>query len=102
MTPTDPLYGDEWGLARINAPTAWDRVAGASGVRVAVLGSGIANHPDLSGRVVLSHDFTGSPHGAVDQSPGNGKPLGSRSNQRGSRGRRQPARLISADADGRV
>jgi thermitase len=67
MTPTDPLYGDEWGLARINAPTAWDRVAGASGVRVAVLDSGIANHPDLSGRVVLSQDFTGSPHGAVDQ-----------------------------------
>jgi thermitase len=66
MTPTDPLFGDEWGLARINAPTAWDRVAGASGVRVAVLDSGIANHPDLSGRVVRSQDFTGSPHGALD------------------------------------
>jgi thermitase len=67
MTPGDPQYGQEWGLPRIGAPAAWDRVAGGSGVRVAVLDTGVANHPDLSGRVILAQDFTGSPYGSADR-----------------------------------
>ncbi len=67
MTPNDPRYGEEWALPKISAPAAWDRIAGASGIKVAVLDTGIANHPDLSGRVILSKDFTGSPVGAGDQ-----------------------------------
>ncbi len=67
MTPNDPRYRDEWGLPRIGAPTAWDRVPGGAGVRVAVLDTGIANHPDLSGRVILAQDFTGSPYGSTDR-----------------------------------
>jgi thermitase len=67
MTPTDPKYGEEWNLPKIGAPTAWDRVGGASGVKVAVLDTGVANHPDLSGRVTLAQDFTGSPYGSNDR-----------------------------------
>jgi len=66
MTPNDPSYKDEWGMPKIQAPGAWDRVGGASGVKVAVLDTGISNHPDLAGRVVLQKDFTGSPNGMND------------------------------------
>ncbi|MFN8633784.1 MAG: S8 family peptidase [Chloroflexota bacterium] len=67
MTPNDPRYGDEWGMGQISAPSAWDRVGGASGVKVAVLDTGIGSHPDLNGRVVAAADFTGSPYGAQDR-----------------------------------
>ena len=66
MTPNDPRYGDEWGLGRIQAPAAWDRVGGAPGVKVAVLDTGISNHPDLAGRVTLAKDFTSSASGTND------------------------------------
>ena len=36
-------------------------------MRVAVLDTGVASHPDLLGRVVLSKDFTASPYGTVDR-----------------------------------
>jgi thermitase len=67
MTPNDPRYGDQWGPGKIQAPDAWDRVGGASGIRVAVLDTGVGNHPDLASRVVASADFTGSPYGTVDR-----------------------------------
>jgi len=66
MTPNDPRYSDEWGLTRIQASAAWDRVGGAPDVKVAVLDTGISNHPDLAGRVVLTKDFTGSGNGTND------------------------------------
>jgi thermitase len=54
----DPLLGQEWGLTKIGAPTAWDTAQGA-GVTVAVLDCGIhTGHPDLVGRVVLQSNFT--------------------------------------------
>jgi subtilisin family serine protease len=67
MTPNDPRYGDQWGPGKVQAPTAWDRVGGAAGVRVAVLDTGMANHPDLASRIVAAQDFTGSPYGAADR-----------------------------------
>ena len=66
LTPNDPSYPDEWGMRKIQAPGAWDKVGGASGVKVAVLDTGISNHPDLAGRVVLTREFTGSPNGMND------------------------------------
>jgi thermitase len=66
MTPNDPSFQDEWGMRKIQAPGAWDRVNGASGVKVAVLDTGVSNHPDLAGRVVLTKDFTNSPNGMND------------------------------------
>ena len=67
MTPNDPRYRDQWGPAKMQAPAAWDRVGGATGVKVAVLDTGMAAHPDLVGRIVASADFTGSPYGAADR-----------------------------------
>jgi thermitase len=61
MSVNDPLLRNEWGLAKIQAATAWDVSQGA-GVKVAVLDCGIhATHPDLAGKVVLERNFTASP-----------------------------------------
>lgn len=56
-TPNDPRVGDQWGLAKISAPQAWDITTGGNDTVVAVLDSGIDYdlnynfHPDLAGNV---------------------------------------------------
>ena len=50
-TPNDPFYSQQWHLDLIGLPEAWDRTVGSSSVTVAVLDSGIANHPDLTSRL---------------------------------------------------
>lgn len=84
--PSDPSFAtNQWGLentgqtiqghlgkvnADINAQGAWQTTLGA-GIKVAVLDSGIdASHPDLSGKIDLSQDFTGS--GTTDDMYGHG------------------------------
>jgi subtilisin family serine protease len=50
--PNDPLYPNQWGLERIDAPEAWDTETGTSDVVVTVLDSGIEHeHPDLDGNL---------------------------------------------------
>lgn len=57
MTPNDPYYANEWHLAKIGAPSAWDIAQGA-GVTLAILDSGIAsNHPDLASNMVSGWNF---------------------------------------------
>ncbi|HEV2248991.1 MAG TPA: S8 family serine peptidase, partial [Candidatus Limnocylindria bacterium] len=50
----------EAGIVAVNAPQAW-RSLGVSGkgIGVAVIDSGVADHPDLAGRIVARVDFTG-------------------------------------------
>jgi subtilisin family serine protease/N-acetylneuraminic acid mutarotase len=46
--PNDPFYADQWGLAAINAATAWEVVTGTPAIVIAVVDSGIdTNHEDL-------------------------------------------------------
>ncbi len=47
------------GVAAINAPLAW-RTATGAGVTVAVMDSGIADHPDLRGKVAARVNFVSS------------------------------------------
>jgi Subtilase family len=48
FTPDDPLFGQQWGLARIEAPRAWQIARGAPSIVVAVLDEGVElTHPDL-------------------------------------------------------
>ena len=57
-TPNDPRYSQLWGLAKINAPTAWNTTTGSAAVKVAVVDSGIAtDHLDLAANIVPGYDF---------------------------------------------
>ena len=51
-TPNDPLYPQQWGLAKINAPAAWDVTTGSPDVTIAVVDAGLdTTHPDLAGQL---------------------------------------------------
>lgn len=58
LVPNDPSYATQWGFgnAGIRAEQAWDLATG-SGVTVAVLDTGITNHPDLNANVLAGYDF---------------------------------------------
>ena len=48
LVPSDPLYSQQWNLARVNAPAAWDLHEGSASVIVAVVDSGIdSGHPEF-------------------------------------------------------
>ena len=50
----------EAGIQEVNAPAAWSLLgASGKGVGVAVIDSGVADHPDLAGRIVARVDLTG-------------------------------------------
>lgn len=69
FTPTDPRYGDVWGLTKIDAPQAWD-IATGSGIVVAVVDTGVDHtHPDLATRLWTNTGET--PANSVDDD-GNG------------------------------
>lgn len=57
-TPNDTYWSQQWGLSKINAPTAWDTTTGASSVLIADLDTGIDfTHSDLQGKTVPGYDF---------------------------------------------
>ena len=67
--PDDPLYGEQWGMASIGAPEAWERSTGSKSVVVAVLDTGIdLDHPDLQTNIWTNPDpgqdgYTDDVHG---------------------------------------
>lgn len=58
-TPTnDPLYYQQWALDAINISAAWEQLSdNPETVIVAVIDSGVCNHPDLAGRILSGWDF---------------------------------------------
>lgn len=61
FVPNDTSYStSQWhyfeATGGINLPLAWDITAG-TGVRVAVLDTGVTNHPDLNANIVGGYDF---------------------------------------------
>jgi thermitase len=67
MTPSDPLWSNEWYARKVRAPRAWDVTTGAGSAVIAVLDTGVqASHPDLAGRVLAGRDFVNNDAGAWD------------------------------------
>lgn len=70
-TPNDEFYGAQWHYEAMNLPAAWDIEDGSSReVTIAVVDSGIIDHPDLALRLLPGYDFISDPAVADD---GNGR-----------------------------
>lgn len=73
LVPNDTRYNEQWhyfeAQAGINVEDAWD-IANGTGVRVAVIDTGITAHADLNANIVGGYDFISSATRARD---GNGR-----------------------------
>ena len=66
--PNDPIYAQQWGVQRINAPNAWTVSKGDPNIVIAVLDEGVElAHPDLSlwpiSYNTVTHAYDGNPIG---------------------------------------
>ncbi|MCX8052894.1 MAG: S8 family serine peptidase, partial [Armatimonadetes bacterium] len=55
--PNDEHWNKLWGMRQINMPGAWEITKGSSRIKVAVIDTGVAKHPDLVNRIVAGYDF---------------------------------------------
>ncbi|RPI86795.1 MAG: peptidase S8, partial [Chloroflexi bacterium] len=56
--PSDPGWGNQYGLVRIRAPQGWELATGSSSVTIAIVDTGIdRTHPDLAGKLVAGIDI---------------------------------------------
>ena len=70
-TPDDPLFGNQWSMATVQAPQAWDVTTGSSSINIAILDTGIdQDHPDLASKIISNVNFSDSP--TVDDVHGHG------------------------------
>ncbi|GID96705.1 hypothetical protein Adi01nite_61170 [Amorphoplanes digitatis] len=66
VTPNDPSYSSQWGIARTDVGRAWETTRGAGGVVVAVVDTGVRKLPDFAGRVLPGRDFVNHDSNADD------------------------------------
>jgi subtilisin family serine protease len=66
VTPNDPSYAGQWGIAKTRVNTAWGSTVGSPTVTVAVLDTGVAALPDLAGRLLPGKDFVNNDSAADD------------------------------------
>src|SRR5947208_9998594 len=66
ITPDDPGYAGQWGIAKSRVNQAWSAVRGSGRVVVAVVDTGVTALPDLAGRVLPGHDFVNGDDDASD------------------------------------
>ena len=72
LVPSDSRYNEQWHYFEttggINLPAAWDITTGSTNVVVAVIDTGIRNHPDISAKLVSGYDFISDINNADDGS----------------------------------
>ncbi|MHC4308354.1 MAG: S8 family peptidase, partial [Planctomycetota bacterium] len=57
LIPNDPLFSEQWSLAKIDAPSAWDIHTGSSDIIVAVIDTGVDyEHADLDDNMWVNAD----------------------------------------------
>jgi len=62
--PNDPRWSNQWGALRINATNAWDVTQVTTGLRVAIVDTGVdLGHLDLANRIVYDRGFGGNTSG---------------------------------------
>ena len=67
ITPDDPYYGMQWYLPKVKADEVWGENKGSSGVKIAVVDTGIdLDHPDLDAQVSGGYDFVNGDSEADD------------------------------------
>ena len=62
----------QWALEKIQAPEAWEITTGSASVKVGVIDSGIANHPDLNANLTTGWDFVNENSTTTDDLMGHG------------------------------
>ena len=73
--PNDDFYNRLWGMSRedgINAVDAWDITTGSSTIKVGIIDTGIANHPDLNANLGEGWDFVNNNNITNDDPTGHG------------------------------
>lgn len=56
-TPNDPGFGSQWGMTKIEAPSAWNISHGSADITIAVIDTGVdLDHPDLAGKLWVNTD----------------------------------------------
>jgi thermitase len=59
--PDDQYFGVQWGLAKIEAPEAWNVTTGSRQITIAVLDTGVdVDHPDLANKIISNMKFCNS------------------------------------------
>jgi putative cell wall-binding protein len=68
--PNDPLYGDQWGPAKVGMEEVWADTTGSTSTVIAVVDSGVradGTYPDLNGKVLPGWDFVDDDSNATDE-----------------------------------
>ena len=68
--PNDSFYPTQWHYNQIALEEAWELTTGSDSIIVAVIDTGVVNHPDLQTRTIAGYDFISDPTIAGD---GNGR-----------------------------
>jgi len=86
IVPDDPYYSNQWALADIETPGAWDLSQGDPSVKIAIIDTGInMNHPDLVLNIYDGWDFVDNDNWAMDMN-GHGTKVAGLAAARGNNG----------------
>ncbi len=55
--PNDEFWEKQWDMRLIEMPASWDLEKGSPSVKVAVIDTGVANHPEFQNRIIAGYDF---------------------------------------------